>query len=139
MATVQVRYIVNDVDAAIAFYCQHLGFTEQMHPAPMFAMLERGDLRLVLSAPGGPGTPGGGSQPMPDGRRPGPGGWNRFAIEVDDLEALVAKLRAAGATFRNDIVTGVGGKQILVEDPSGNPVELFQPIVAEARLKPSTS
>src|SRR6266853_5955139 len=90
MATVQVRDIVNDVDEAIAFYCQHLGFKEEMHPAPIFAMLSRGDLRLVLSAPGGPGTPGGGSQPMPDGRRPEPGGWNRFAIEVDDLEALVA-------------------------------------------------
>ncbi len=139
MATVQVRYIVNDVDAAIAFYCQHLGFTEVMHPAPMFAMLSRGDLRLVLSMPGGPGTPGGGSQPMPDGRRPEPGGWNRFAIEVADLEALVSTLRAAGAKFRNEIVTGVGGKQILVDDPSGNPVELFQPIIDEARLKPSTS
>jgi len=139
VATVQVRYIVNDVDAAIAFYCQHLGFKEEMHPSPMFAMLSRGDLRLVLSAPGGPGTPGGGSQPMPDGRRPEPGGWNRFAIEVADLEALVATLRATGAKFRNDIVTGVGGKQILVEDPSGNPIELFQPTVAEARLKPSTS
>jgi len=139
VATVQVRYIVNDVDAAIAFYCQHLGFTEVMHPAPMFAMLSRGDLRLVLSAPGGPGTPGGGSQPMPDGRRPEPGGWNRFAIEVADLEALVSTLRAAGAKFRNEIVTGVGGKQILVDDPSGNPVELFQPTMAEARLKPSSA
>ncbi len=134
MATVQVRYIVNDVDAAIAFYCQHLGFTEVMHPAPMFAMLTRGDLRLVLSAPGGPGTPGGGSQPMPDGRRPEPGGWNRFSIEVADLGTLVEQLRQAGAHFRNDIVTGVGGKQILLEDPSGNPIELFEPIVAEARL-----
>jgi catechol 2,3-dioxygenase-like lactoylglutathione lyase family enzyme len=139
VATVQVRYIVNDVDAAIAFYCQHLGFKEEMHPSPMFAMLSRGDLRLVLSAPGGPGSPGGGSQPMPDGRKPEPGGWNRFAIEVADIEGLVATLRADGAKFRNDIVTGVGGKQILVEDPSGNPVELFQPIVAEARLKPSTN
>jgi catechol 2,3-dioxygenase-like lactoylglutathione lyase family enzyme len=139
VATVQVRYIVNDVDAAIAFYCQHLGFKEEMHPSPMFAMLSRGDLRLVLSAPGGPGSPGGGSQPMPDGRKPEPGGWNRFAIEVADIEGLVATLRADGAKFRNDIVTGVGGKQILVEDPSGNPVELFQPILAEARLKPSTN
>lgn len=134
MATVQVRYIVNNVDDAIAFYCQQLGFTEVMHPAPTFAMLSRGDLRLVLSAPGGPGTPGGGSQPMPDGRRPEPGGWNRFAIEVDDLAALVEQLREAGAKFRNDIVTGVGGKQILLEDPSGNPVELFEPTMSEARL-----
>ena len=134
MATVQVRYIVNDVDQAIAFYCEHLGFREIMHPAPAFAMLERGDLRLVLSAPGGPGTRGGGSQAMPDGRRPEPGGWNRFAIEVSDLEALVGRLRASGASFRNDIVTGVGGKQILLDDPSGNPIELFEPLVAEAKL-----
>ena len=137
MATVQVRYIVNDVDAAIAFYCQHLGFKEEMHPAPIFAMLSRGDLRPVLSAPGGPGTPGGGSQAMPDGRKPEPGGWNRFAIEVTDLEAMVETLRKAGAHFRNDIVTGVGGKQILVDDPSGNPVELFEPLLPEARLRPS--
>jgi catechol 2,3-dioxygenase-like lactoylglutathione lyase family enzyme len=137
MATVQVRYIVNDVDAAIAFYCQQLGFHEDMHPAPAFAMLSRGDLRLVLSRPGA--GPGGGGQPMPDGTLPTPGGWNRFAIEVADLEALVAALRSAGAHFRNDIITGVGGKQILVDDPSGNPIELFQPIVPEARLRPSSS
>src|SRR5579859_7919827 len=99
MATVQVRYIVNDVDAAIAFYCQHLGFREVMHPAPAFAMLSRGDLRLVLSAPN---PAGGGGQPMPDGRQQEPGGWNRFAVEVDDLEATVARLRVAGAKFRND-------------------------------------
>ena len=133
MATVSVRYIVNDVDAAIAFYCQQLGFTEVMHPAPGFAMLSRGDLRLVLSAPGG--GPGGG-QAMPDGTLPAPGGWNRFALEVSDLDGLVAALRAQGAQFRNDIVTGVGGRQILVEDPSGNPVELFEPIREEARLSP---
>ena len=133
MATVQVRYIVRDVDAAITFYCTHLGFREVMHPAPAFAMLSRGDLRLVLSAPN-PG-PGGG-QAMPDGRVQEPGGWNRFAVEVDDLTATVATLRKAGVHFRNDIVTGVGGKQILVEDPSGNPIELFQPILAEARLDP---
>jgi catechol 2,3-dioxygenase-like lactoylglutathione lyase family enzyme len=139
MASVQVRYIVNDVDDAIAFYCQHLGFHEDMHPAPMFAMLSRGDLRLVLSAPGGPGTPGGGSQPMPDGTRPAPGGWNRFAIEVSDLAATVEALRTAGAHFRNDIVTGVGGKQILVDDPSGNPVELFEPTLPEARLTQRSS
>ena len=131
MGTVQVRYIVNDVDAAIAFYCQNLGFTEVMHPAPAFAMLMRGDLRLVLSAPN---PAGGGGQPMPDGRNQEPGGWNRFAIEVSDLNATVETLREAGARFRNDIVTGVGGKQILLEDPSGNPVELFQPTAPEARL-----
>jgi catechol 2,3-dioxygenase-like lactoylglutathione lyase family enzyme len=139
MATVQVRYIVHDVDAAIAFYCQLLGFREEMHPARIFAMLSRGDLRLVLSAPGGLNTPGGGSQSMPDGRRPEPGGWNRFALEVEDLEAIVGRLRQAGAQFRNDIVTGVGGKQILLEDPSGNPIELFEPTAAEARLAPSAS
>jgi catechol 2,3-dioxygenase-like lactoylglutathione lyase family enzyme len=134
MTTVSVRYIVHDVDAAIAFYCQHLGFREQMHPAPAFAMLTRGDLRLVLSAPGG--GPGGG-QAMPDGTMPEPGGWNRFSIEVPDLEATAATLRAAGVRFRNDIVTGVGGKQVLIDDPSGNPVELFEPIIPEARLSPS--
>jgi catechol 2,3-dioxygenase-like lactoylglutathione lyase family enzyme len=131
MATVSVRYIVYDVDQAIAFYCRHLGFTEVMHPAPTFAMLSRGDLRLVLTAAGG--GPGGG-QAMPDGRVPEPGGWNRFSIEVPDLAALVQELRSAGARFRNDIVTGVGGKQILLEDPSGNPVELFEPTLPEARL-----
>ena len=133
MPTVSVRYIVNDVDEAIAFYSQHLGFREDMHPAPAFAMMSRGDLRLVLSAPGG--GPGGG-QAMPDGTLPSPGGWNRFSIEVSDLEGLVERLRQGGARFRNDIVTGVGGKQILVEDPSGNPVELFEPLRAEARLAP---
>src|SRR3954447_5200893 len=131
MATVSVRYIVDDVDTALAFYCQHLGFDEQMHPAPTFAMLTRGDLRLLLSAPGG--GPGGG-QAMADGTLPGPGGWNRFSIEVDDLEDAVARLREAGVRFRNDIVTGVGGKQTLIEDPSGNPVELFEPTRVEARL-----
>src|SRR5437016_10408026 len=109
MATVQVRYIVNDVNAAIAFYCQHLGFREEMHPAPSFAMLSRGDLRLVLSAPGG--GPGGG-QAMPDGTLPRPGGWNRFQLEVDDIEGIVARMREAGVRFRNEIITGVGGKQI---------------------------
>jgi catechol 2,3-dioxygenase-like lactoylglutathione lyase family enzyme len=131
MATVSVRYIVDDVDTAIAFYCEHLGFEEKMHPAPTFAMLTRGDLRLVLSAPSGAG---GGGQAMPDGTRPEPGGWNRFMLEVEDLEASVAKLRAAGVHFRNDIVTGVGGKQILVDDPSGNPIEVFQPTRPEASL-----
>lgn len=131
MATVSVRYIVDDVDAAIGFYCGQLGFRERMHPAPTFAMLTRGDLRLVLSAPGG--GPGGG-QAMPDGTLPEPGGWNRFSVEVDDLDRTVARLRAAGARFRNDVVSGVGGEQILVEDPSGNVVELFEPTRAEAEL-----
>jgi catechol 2,3-dioxygenase-like lactoylglutathione lyase family enzyme len=133
MATVSVRYIVDDVDAAIDFYCERLGFHEDMHPAPTFAMLSRGDLRLVLTAPGG--GPGGG-QAMPDGTMPEPGGWNRFQLEVGDLEATVEDLRRHGARFRNEIVAGVGGKQILVEDPSGNPVELFEPTLAEARLSP---
>jgi len=132
MATVSVRYIVFDVDDAIRFYCDRLGFDEVMHPAPAFAMLARGDLRLVLSATGG--GPGGG-QAMPDGTLPQPGGWNRFSLEVTDLEASVDDLRAHGARFRNDIVTGVGGKQILVEDPSGNPIELFEPTVPEAKLE----
>ena len=131
MATVSVRYIVNDVDAAIVFYCMHLGFHEEMHPASTFAMLSRGDLRLVLSAPS---SEGGGGQTMPDGTRPEPGGWNRFSLEVSDLAGTVRALRDAGVHFRNDIVTGIGGKQILVDDPSGNPVELFEPGLPEARL-----
>ena len=131
MATVQVRYIVNDVDPAVAFYTGQLGFKLEMRPAPPFAMLSRGDLRLVLSQPSGMG---GGGQSMPDGTKPQPGGWNRFAIEVADLEAMVAALKTAGAHLRSDIITGVGGKQVIVDDPSGNPVELFQPITAEARL-----
>ena len=133
MATVSVRYIVDDVDAAIAFYCELLGFHEDMHPAPTFAMVSRGDLRLVLSAPGG--EPGGG-QAMPDGRTPQPGGWNRFVIEVSNLDATVKKLRDQGARFRNDIVVEVGGKQILLEDPAGNPVELFEPTLPGAALSP---
>jgi catechol 2,3-dioxygenase-like lactoylglutathione lyase family enzyme len=136
MATVSVRYIVHDVDAAIGFYRDKLGFTLLMHPAPAFAMLQRGDLRLVISAPGG--GPGGG-QAMPDGSVPEPGGWNRFAIEVSDLAATVSELRASGVRFRNEIITGVGGKQILAVDPSGNLVELFEPGVPEARLSPPSS
>jgi len=131
MATVQVRYIVNDVDEAIQFYTEQLGFTLQMHPAPAFAMLSRDDLRLVLSAPN---PSAGGGQAMPDGTQQTPGGWNRFAIEVTDIAAMVEALQKAGAHFRNNIVTGVGGKQIIVDDPSGNPVELFEPVLPEARL-----
>src|SRR3954453_3685515 len=132
MASVSVRYIVNDVEESIAFYRDRLGFSEVMHPAPTFAMLAKGDLRLTLSAPSGQG---GGGQAMPDGTVPAPGGWNRFALEVDDLEHTVDALRGAGVRFRNQIVTGVGGKQILLEDPSGNPIELFQPRREEARLR----
>jgi catechol 2,3-dioxygenase-like lactoylglutathione lyase family enzyme len=129
--SVSVRYIVDDVDAAIAFYCGHLGFEEVMHPAPAFAMLRRAGLRFVLSAPGG--GPGGG-QAMPDGTMPAPGGWNRIQLEVEDIEAAVHELRDAGARFRNEIVDGVGGRQIIVDDPAGNPIELFQPTRDEARL-----
>ena len=131
MAKVSVRYIVDDVEEAIDFYCRQLGFHEDMHPAETFAMLSHGDLRLVLSAPGG--GPGGG-RAMPDGTLPTPGGWNRFQLEVEDIEALVGRLRDQGVRFRNDIITGVGGKQILLDDPAGNPVELFEPAVPEARL-----
>ena len=123
MGKVNVRYIVNDVDAVIPFYTGMLGFKLEMHPAPGFASLSRGDLQLLLNRPGA----GGAGQAMPDSHRPTPGGWNRIQIEVDDLEATVEKLKSLGARFRNEIVTGNGGKQILVEDPSGNAVELFQP------------
>ncbi len=119
-----VRYIVDDVDAAIAFYTQLLGFEVDLHPAPGFAVLSRGDLRLLLSTPTGPG---GAAQPMPNGRKPEPGGWNRIQLQVSDLAKEVETLRKAGAHFRNDIVTGQGGKQILLDDPSGNPIELFEP------------
>ena len=124
METVSVRYIVNDVDEAMAFYSGYLGFAVALHPAPSFAMLAKGNLRLLLNAAGGPG---GASQPMPDGSLPEPGGWNRIQIEVEDLEALVRVLRNAGQSFRNDIVKGMGGSQILLQDPSGNLVELFEP------------
>jgi catechol 2,3-dioxygenase-like lactoylglutathione lyase family enzyme len=124
MTAVSVRYIVDDVDAAIAFYTERLGFTVERHPAPGFAMLARGDLRLLVNAVGGPG---GATQPMPDGRRPEPGGWNRIHFIVDDIASEVERLRAAGLTFRNEVVSGPGGRQVLVEDPAGNPIELFQP------------
>ena len=132
MASVSVRYIVDDVDAAIAFYVTHLDFELVMHPAASFAMLTRGPLRLVLSAPGG--GPGGGAA-MPDGTLPQPGGWNRFAIEVDDVDSLVSRLRAADVPFRSEVIAGVGGRQVIVDDPSGNPVELFEPSIDEARLR----
>jgi catechol 2,3-dioxygenase-like lactoylglutathione lyase family enzyme len=120
--TVNVRYMVGDVDAAVAWYTGHLGFTLISNQAPAFADVKRGSLRLLLS---GPASSAG--RPMPDGERPGPGGWNRIHLIVDDLPAEVARLRAANVKFRNDIVTGPGGSQILIVDPSGNLVELFQP------------
>jgi predicted enzyme related to lactoylglutathione lyase len=123
MSKVNVRYIVNDVDAAIPFYTDMLGFKVEMHPVPGFASLSRGDLQLLLNRPGA----GGAGKAMGDGQSPAPGGWNRIQIEVEDIEATVNKLKNSGGHFRNDIVTGNGGKQILIDDPSGNPIELFQP------------
>jgi len=131
MAT--VRYIVDDVTAAVGFYTQHLGFRVVMHPAPQFAMLVRDDLRLNLVSPVTVDQPGGGSRPMADGTVQRPGGWNRFALEVADLDETVTSLRQAGVAFRSGIIDGVGGRQSLAEDPSGNLVELFQPTLPEAR------
>jgi catechol 2,3-dioxygenase-like lactoylglutathione lyase family enzyme len=122
MSMVSVRYMVHDVDAAIAFYTTHLGFRVQTRAAPAFADVVRGDLRLLLSA-----RTSSAGRPMPDGRQPEPGGWNRIHLIVDDIEVEVARLRAAGVPFRNDIVKGPGGAQVLIDDPSGNPIELFQP------------
>ncbi len=119
---VNVRYMVDDVDAAIEFYIKHLGFELRTSAAPAFADVTRGNLRLLLS---GPASSAG--RPMPDGTKPGPGGWNRIHLIVADITAEVARLRDAGLTFRNDVVTGPGGSQILLEDPAGNVVELFQP------------
>jgi catechol 2,3-dioxygenase-like lactoylglutathione lyase family enzyme len=127
--TLMVRYIVNDVDAAIAFYTRHLGFSVTAQSGPHFAILARDNLQIVLSPPKGPG---GGSQPMPDGTRPAPGGWNRIIVKTGDLEGEVDALRKARVRFRNDIVAGPGGRQILLEDPSGNPVELFEPAPSSA-------
>jgi catechol 2,3-dioxygenase-like lactoylglutathione lyase family enzyme len=124
MSTVRVRYIVDDVDAAISFYAERLGFKVDMHPGPGFAALSLGDLQLLVNRPGGGGGAG---QSMPDGQRPAPGGWNRIQIGVEDLAATVEQLKGTGARFRNEIVQGNGGKQILLEDPAGNPIELFEP------------
>lgn len=124
MSSVSVRYIVDDVDKAIKFYTEFLGFNLVMHPAPMFAILDRGDLRLLLSAPS---EQGGGGQTMPDGEKPKPGGWNRILLEISDLKGTVDALRKRGARFRGDIIKGIGGDQILIIDPAGNYVELFEP------------
>jgi catechol 2,3-dioxygenase-like lactoylglutathione lyase family enzyme len=123
MSKVSVRYIVNNVDEAIEFYTKALGFKVEMHPAPGFASISLGDLLLLLNQPGA----GGAGTAMPDGKQPAPGGWNRIQIQIDDLEAKVTELKNSGARFRNEIVQGNGGKQILLEDPSGNLIELFQP------------
>ena len=120
--TVDVRYLVEDVDAAADFYLTHLGFAESENWGAPFRLLARGELHLWVSGPGSSAA-----RPMPDGAQPVSGGWNRFVLEVEDINAEVARLREAGVRFRNDIVTGPGGKQIVIEDPSGNPVELFQP------------
>ena len=119
---VNVRYMVDDVDEAVAFYTTHFGFALRSSAAPAFADVVRGNLRLLLS---GPKSSAG--RAMPDGRTPGPGGWNRIHFIVEDIAAEVERLRSVGLTFRNDIVSGPGGRQILLEDPSGNPIELFQP------------
>jgi catechol 2,3-dioxygenase-like lactoylglutathione lyase family enzyme len=125
-----VRYFVADLDAAVAFYCDDLGFEEELRPSPSFAMLYHGDLRLLLSVPAA-------AHALPDGTLPDPGGWNRIVVEVPDLGAAVEVLRARGVRFRHEIVSGIGARQVLLEDPSGNPVELFQPLRAETRLAPT--
>ena len=127
MSTVNIRYMVDDVSASVAFYTTHLGFAVDTDAAPAFASVTRESLRLLLS-----GDASSGARPMPDGRRPAPGGWNRIQIVVPDLAVEVDRLRAAGLRFRNDVVTGPGGSQILLDDPSGNPVELFQPAHSSA-------
>lgn len=124
MDKARFRYMVNNLDSAVEFYTTYLGFRVERESRPNFAMLDRGSLELVLSTPFGPG---GAAKPMPDGRKPEPGGWNRIIINVDDLQAEVARLKKAHLHFRNDIVSGPGGSEILLDDPSGNPVELFQP------------
>ena len=132
MGKISLRYIVNDVDAAIAFYTENLGFKVDMHPAPGFASLSRGNLQLLLNRPGA----GGAGQSMPDGQAPAPGGWNRFQIAVDNLEEMVATLKKNGCRFRSDIITGNAGKQILVNDPSGNPIELFEAFKTPCNVMP---
>jgi catechol 2,3-dioxygenase-like lactoylglutathione lyase family enzyme len=127
MTTTTVRYLVDDLESAVEFYRDLLGFEEELRPSPAFAMLYRGDLRLLLTVPG---SGGGGGAALSDGTLPEPGGWNRFALQVPDLDATVKELGGKGASFRNDIVTGVGVKQVLLQDPAGNLIELFQPLAA---------
>ena len=122
MSTVSIRYMIDDVPAAVAFYTTHLGFVVELDNSPAFASVTRDGVRLLLS-----GKTSSGRRPMPDGREPVPGGWNRMHLVVDDLEAEVKRLRKVGVPFRNEIISGPGGSQIILEDPSGNPVELFQP------------
>ena len=124
MSKVRVRYMVNELDPAVSFYTTHLGFQVERESKPNFAMLDRGNLELVLSTPFGPG---GAAKPMSDGRKAEPGGWNRIILNVDDLGTEVARLKESHLHFRNDIVSGPGGSEILLDDPSGNPIELFQP------------
>ena len=119
---VSVRYLVDDVEAAIAFYTTHFGFEVLTNPAPAFADVVRGNLRLLLSGPASSAA-----RPMPDGRKPEPGGWNRIHLIVDDIDAEVQRLQAAGVPFRNEVISGPGGRQVVIDDPSGNPIELFQP------------
>ena len=122
--TINVRYMIKNVKAAAEFYTRHLGFEIEMDMAPAFISVTRGQLRLLLSGPQSSGA-----RPLPDGRKPEPGGWNRIQLVFEDLSAEVAKLKAEGVTFRSEIISGPGGKQIVLDDPSGNPVELFQPAV----------
>ena len=131
------RYIVNDVNAAIRFYTTHLGFKVEMHPVPAFAEISRGDMHLYLTQPARPGV--GGGMSMPTGEQQTPGGWNRIHLVVDKLDPLVANLRSAGCRFRSDVIQGTGGRQILLEDPSGNLVELFEPNTAAYRAPGSGS
>ncbi len=133
MGTVSVRYFVTDLDASVAFYRDLLDFEEELRRSPMFAMLYRGDLRLLLSVPGGPG---GGGAPLPDGTIPEPGGWNRFTIQVADLDHTIADLRQKGAAFRGEVMSGVGVKQALLEDPDHNLVEIYEPLAAYHERKP---
>lgn len=122
--TATIRYFVGDLEAAVAFYCRNLEFEEELRPSPAFAMLYRGDLRLLLSVPGGPG----GAHVLPDGTVPEPGGWNRISLRVSDLAGTVQALRERGVRFRSDLTTGVGVRQVLLQDPSGNLIELFEPL-----------